>query len=76
MLRKLFKVVRFERLVRNFKRKETKMWMAEAEAKTDIPLDNFIVSKNSKITITRGKNEKYAIWDNRAGIYVYRSYKK
>lgn len=45
------------------------MWMAEAKAKIDIPLNNFIVCKNSKITITRGRNEEYAIWDNRAGIY-------
>ena len=38
------------------------MWMIEAIAKIDIPLGNEIIKQGTEITITHGKNEKYALW--------------
>ena len=39
-----------------------------AEAKCDIPLDNTIVKMGEKITLTNGKEEKYALWHG-TGVY-------
>jgi hypothetical protein len=44
------------------------MWAAKAIAKKKIPLDNTIINKGEKITITRGKEYEYAIWHS-AGIF-------
>lgn len=38
------------------------MWVAEARAKINIPLQNFKIKKGEKITITKGVKEKFAIW--------------
>ena len=48
-------------------RSET-MWAALAKAKIDIQLQHYIVAENEGITITKGKEEKYALWNN-DGIY-------
>ena len=44
------------------------MWMAEAKAKRDIPLKGWKIKKGETITITRGRNQKFALW---AGDYIY-----
>jgi len=44
------------------------MWMADAKAKQDIPLDGLVIPIGSKITITKNKNNKYQIWGH-DGIY-------
>ena len=44
------------------------MWAAEAKAKKKIPLDDLIINKGEKITITRGREYQYAIWHSK-GIF-------
>lgn len=38
------------------------MWAIEAKAKIDIPIGEELIKKDTEITITKGKNEKYALW--------------
>lgn len=44
------------------------MWSAETIAANDIPLKTKEVKKGEKITITHGKEEQFALWDE-TGIY-------
>ena len=44
------------------------MWSAIAIAKRTIPLNDVGINKGTKITITKGRNEKYALWHH-TGIY-------
>lgn len=44
------------------------MWYAEAKAKIDIPLPKKTISEGDRITITGGRDFKYALWDN-TGIF-------
>ena len=44
------------------------MWLAIAKAKKDIPLEDEIIKKNTKITITKGVVSDYVL-HNHLGIY-------
>lgn len=46
------------------------MWMAEAKAKQDIPLDGLVITRGSSITITKGKTSdlNFCLWCH-DGIY-------
>jgi hypothetical protein len=44
------------------------MWAAYANTKIEIVLPERTIPKGKEVTITRGRNDKYAIWCS-AGVY-------
>jgi hypothetical protein len=44
------------------------MWAAHAKTKTEIVLPEWTIPQGKEVTITLGRNEKYAIWCW-AGVY-------
>jgi len=52
------------------------MWAAEATAKKNIPLDDLIINKGEKITITRGREYEYAIWHSEGVFDLPKEYVK
>jgi hypothetical protein len=54
--------------------KTSKMWAAYAKTAKEIPLPERTVPKGHEVTITKGRNEKYALWHSTGIFDLHESY--